>query len=127
MAVAARAASRALQALSTADRVAILKRIADALEAQEAAVMAANAADVAAAGADVAPALLQRLGLKPNKISQLAGGCQGQGGRQPGLWNAPPPAQQPRWALDRAPAAALAAAQTASEPSRAWRSRSASC
>ena len=38
MAVKARAASRALQALTSADRVAILHRIADSLEAHEAEV-----------------------------------------------------------------------------------------
>lgn len=73
MAVKARAASRALQALSSADRVAILNRIADSLEAHEAQIMAENALDVEAAQGKVNEALLQRLVLKPNKIAQLAG------------------------------------------------------
>ncbi|PSC76802.1 delta-1-pyrroline-5-carboxylate synthase A isoform X2 [Micractinium conductrix] len=74
MAVKARAASRALQALTSADRVAILHRIADSLEAHEAEIMAENAVDVEAAGGKVSEALLQRLVLKPNKIAQLADG-----------------------------------------------------
>ncbi|KAL4444932.1 hypothetical protein ABPG77_003982 [Micractinium sp. CCAP 211/92] len=74
MAVKARAASRALQALSSADRVAILNRIADSLEAHEAQIMAENALDVEAAQGKVNEALLQRLVLKPNKIAQLADG-----------------------------------------------------
>lgn len=73
MAVKARAASRALQALPSADRVAILNRIADSLEAHEAQIMAENAVDVEAAQGKVNEALLQRLVLKPNKIAQLAG------------------------------------------------------
>ena len=43
MALRARAASRKLQALSTEERVAMLNRVADALVANEAAIMEANA------------------------------------------------------------------------------------
>lgn len=74
MALRARAASRALQALSPAERVAVMHRIADALEAREADIMAANAKDVAAASGKISESLLQRLVLKHNKIAQLAAG-----------------------------------------------------
>lgn len=74
MAQKARAASRQLQALPTADRVAILHRVADKLQAHEAEIMAENAKDVEAASGRISDALLQRLVLKPNKIQQLADG-----------------------------------------------------
>lgn len=74
MAVKARAASRALQALPSSDRVAILNRIADSLEAHEAEIMAENAIDVEAVKGKVGEALMQRLVLKHNKIAQLAAG-----------------------------------------------------
>jgi delta-1-pyrroline-5-carboxylate synthetase len=74
MALRARAASRALQALSSAQRVAVMHCIADALEANEAAIMAANAKDVESATGKISEALLQRLILKHNKITQLAAG-----------------------------------------------------
>lgn len=76
MAVRARTASRALQALPSADRVAIMHRIAAALKANEAAIMAENAKDIKAAQGKISEALLQRLILKPNKISQLAAGVE---------------------------------------------------
>ena len=82
MAVKARSASRALQALRSEDRVAILNRIADSLEQHEQQIMAENAVDVAAAGGTISDSLLQRLVLKPNKIHQLAGGRQGDLGRR---------------------------------------------
>lgn len=74
MAQKARAASRQLQARPTADRVAILHRVADKLQAHEAEIMAENAKDVEAASGRISDALLQRLVLKPNKIQQLADG-----------------------------------------------------
>lgn len=74
MALRARAASRQLQALSSAERVAIMHRIADLLEAREAEVMVENVKDVEAATGKVSDALLQRLVLKHNKIKQLADG-----------------------------------------------------
>jgi len=74
MATRARAASRQLQALSTADRIAILLRIAELLEANEASIMAENAKDVEQATGKIGESLLQRLVLKPNKIRQLADG-----------------------------------------------------
>ncbi|KAI3438423.1 hypothetical protein D9Q98_000854 [Chlorella vulgaris] len=75
MAVKARTASRALQALRSEDRVAILNRIAESLEQHEQHIMAENALDVeAAGGGKVSDALLQRLILKPSKIQQLADG-----------------------------------------------------
>ena len=75
-AVAARAASRQLQALSSADRSALLCAIADALEANEPAIVAANVEDIAAAeAANTEPNLMNRLKLKPGKIAQLAEGA----------------------------------------------------
>jgi hypothetical protein len=73
MALKARAASRALQALQSEDRVAILNRIAESLEQHEQQIMAENAIDVEAATGKISDSLLQRLVLKPNKIHQLAG------------------------------------------------------
>ena len=91
MAVKARAASRQLQALDTADRVAILNRIADSLVEHEAEVLAENAKDVEAATGNINDSLLQRLILKPKKIEQLAGGWAAgrkgqQGGRLACVW-----------------------------------------
>lgn len=74
MALKARAASRMLQTLSTGDRAAMLNRVADAIEAQESAILAENAKDVEAATGNISDALLQRLILKPQKIAQLADG-----------------------------------------------------
>jgi len=75
-AVAARAASRQLQALSSEERSELLNRIADALEANEPAILAENLLDIAAAEqANCEPALLNRLKLKPGKIKQLADGA----------------------------------------------------
>jgi delta-1-pyrroline-5-carboxylate synthetase len=51
MALRARAASRKLQAMSTEERVAMLNRVADALVANEAAIMEANAQVGGARGA----------------------------------------------------------------------------
>lgn len=69
MAVRARAASRALQALPTSERVAMLHRVADALIANQDHILAENAADMAeATQSKTADSLLQRLGLKPAKI-----------------------------------------------------------
>lgn len=73
MAVKARAASRQLQVLPTATRVAILNRIADSIESHEAEIMAENAKDVEAATGKISDALLQRLILKPAKLKLLAG------------------------------------------------------
>jgi gamma-glutamyl phosphate reductase len=77
MAVKARAASRQLQVLPTATRIAILNRIADSIESHEAQIMAENAQDVEAATGRISDALLQRLILKPAKLKQLAGACKG--------------------------------------------------
>lgn len=73
MAVHARVASRALQTLPTEKREAILYKIADSLEANQARIMEENAKDVEAAQGKITDNMLQRLILKPNKISQLAG------------------------------------------------------
>lgn len=71
----ARRASRSLQALTSEQRSAVLLRVADALVANEAEIMAENAKDVEEAKANNTPdALLQRLALKPQKIAQLAEG-----------------------------------------------------
>eukprot|EP00892_Ulva_mutabilis_P000401 jgi/Ulvmu1/10361/UM061_0044.1 len=74
MARAAREQSRTLAALPSDERSAILLRIADALEARVDEVMAANACDMAAATGKIDNHLLQRLALKPQKITQLADG-----------------------------------------------------
>ena len=75
LAVAAREASRALAALPTSARVAVLQRLADGLLAAEATILARNAEDVAAAEASgLAGPLLDRLKLKPGKLAQLADG-----------------------------------------------------
>jgi len=74
--VAARSASRQLQGLSSDERAELLNRIADALEANEPAILRENQADIdAAEAADCEPALLNRLKLKPGKIAQLADGA----------------------------------------------------
>ena len=73
MAVKARQASRQLQVLPTEARVAILNRIADSIEAQEAQIMAENVQDVEAATGKISDALLQRLVLKPSKLKLLSG------------------------------------------------------
>eukprot|EP01025_Chloroclados_australasicus_P010744 TRINITY_DN1449_c0_g1_i1.p1 TRINITY_DN1449_c0_g1~~TRINITY_DN1449_c0_g1_i1.p1 ORF type:complete len:765 (+),score=136.45 TRINITY_DN1449_c0_g1_i1:235-2529(+) len=74
MAEKARDAARQLRALSTEKREELLRRIADSLEANQEEIMQENAADVEAAMDKIAPALMQRLLLKPNKIAQLADG-----------------------------------------------------
>ncbi|CAI5507168.1 unnamed protein product, partial [Closterium sp. Naga37s-1] len=75
MAVAARDASRKLQALTTEQRKQVLLDVADALVKREAEIVEQNAHDVRTSEINgVAPALLQRLKLKPNRIQQLAEG-----------------------------------------------------
>ena len=74
MASRARAAARQLQALSTQGRVKILNDIADEIEAKEKEILVENEQDVAAATGKISDSLLQRLILKPAKISQLADG-----------------------------------------------------
>eukprot|EP00879_Flechtneria_rotunda_P008234 GHRR01008627.1.p1 GENE.GHRR01008627.1~~GHRR01008627.1.p1 ORF type:complete len:430 (+),score=141.54 GHRR01008627.1:89-1378(+) len=73
-AVKARNASRKLQALPTEQRVKMLHRIAEALLANEEAIMAENVKDVEEANGKISGSLLQRLVLKPQKIKQLADG-----------------------------------------------------
>nr|AIS36041.1 delta-pyrroline-5-carboxylate synthetase [Lycium chinense] len=73
MAVAARECSRRLQTLSSQERSKILQDIADALEANEKAILAENEADVVAAQqAGYEKSLIARLALKPGKIADLA-------------------------------------------------------
>ncbi|KAL3698948.1 hypothetical protein R1sor_016970 [Riccia sorocarpa] len=73
MAVAARNASRRLQALSSAERRQALLAVADALVANEALITAENQADVEAAhNARLSPSLLGRLTIKSGKITALA-------------------------------------------------------
>ena len=69
----ARDAARCLQALTAADRSAMLEAVADALVAKEAAILEANALDVAAS-TNVAPHLRQRLGLSAAKLKTVAAG-----------------------------------------------------
>ena len=75
-AVAARSASRQLQNRSSEKRAELLCAIADALEANEPAIMAANAEDMKTAeAANTEPNLMNRLKMKPGKIAQLAEGA----------------------------------------------------
>ena len=75
MALAARSASRGLQALDSAGRTKVLYRVADALLANEAAILVENKADIEAAEAcGTEAALLNRLKLKDGKLEQLAQG-----------------------------------------------------
>ena len=57
MALRARAASRQLQLLTTEERVAMLHRVADALVANEAAILEANKEDIAASQASCSTTL----------------------------------------------------------------------
>ncbi|PHT40299.1 Delta-1-pyrroline-5-carboxylate synthase [Capsicum baccatum] len=73
MAISARECSRRLQALSSQERSKILQDIADALEANEKAILAENEADIVAAQqAGYEKSLISRLALKQGKISNLA-------------------------------------------------------
>ncbi|KAM1110455.1 hypothetical protein TB1_009153 [Malus domestica] len=73
MAVAAQEASRQFRALGSQERRKILLKVADALEANEGEIIAANEADVATAQeVGYEKALISRLALKPGKISALA-------------------------------------------------------
>lgn len=75
MALQARASSRAMQSVSSPEKAAALRRVADALVANEAEILAANSEDIAEAErTGVEKALLSRLKLKPGKIEQLAQG-----------------------------------------------------
>lgn len=74
MAQAAREASRHLATTPGTRRSAVLLRLADLLEAQMPALLAANAEDVAAAGDSLPPATLQRLRLDEAKIAAMAQG-----------------------------------------------------
>lgn len=71
----ARAASRALRTLETRDKNAVLLSVAEALEADEPLIAAANAEDVAAArAAGLAPALVDRLTLTPARFRAMVDG-----------------------------------------------------
>ena len=71
----ARAASRALRTLETCDKNAALLSVAEALEAAEPQIAAANAEDVAAArAAGLAPALVDRLTLTPARFRAMVDG-----------------------------------------------------
>lgn len=71
----AKAASRALGLLSTAEKNACLLAMADALEAREADLLKANAEDMAMATAQgLRPAMLDRLRLDPARIRAMARG-----------------------------------------------------
>jgi len=74
MAQRARAASRKVQALPSSEREAMVQRVADALVAAQAEILAENAADVEQAKGAISDTLLQRLILKPAKLEQLASG-----------------------------------------------------
>ena len=75
MGVKARAAAAALRRLDTAAKNAALLDIAGALEADAAAIYAANAEDVAAAeSANLAPAMVDRLRLTEARFSEMTAG-----------------------------------------------------
>jgi glutamate-5-semialdehyde dehydrogenase len=74
MAQAAREASRHLATTPGTRRSAVLVGLADLLEAQIPALLAANAEDVAAAGDSLPPATLQRLRLDEAKVAAMAQG-----------------------------------------------------
>lgn len=70
----AQLASRAIASLSTATKNAAMHAIADALDAQTQALLYANAIDVQAAkDKGLAPALVDRLTLTPQRIADMAG------------------------------------------------------
>lgn len=71
--VRARAAARAMSTRSTADKNALLRRIAADIEANAAVTLSANAEDVAAAKAhDLAPAMIDRLALDEERLRGVA-------------------------------------------------------
>jgi glutamate-5-semialdehyde dehydrogenase len=71
MAEAAKLASRALAPLDEAARNATLERMAKALEAASAEILAANAEDVSAEGEGLTPATLARLKLDAAKLTEM--------------------------------------------------------
>ena len=75
MAVKARAAAAEMRKLSTAEKNAILLKIADALEADKAAIFAANAEDVAAArDRGISAAMVDRLTLTESRFKSMTDG-----------------------------------------------------
>ena len=71
----ARAASRAMRTLTTAEKNAALLAVAEALEAAKPAIDAANAADVAAAKANgLSPAMVDRLTLTDSRFRSMVEG-----------------------------------------------------
>jgi glutamate-5-semialdehyde dehydrogenase len=72
--LAAKAASRALATMRTADKDAALLRVADALEARAPEILAANARDLEAGREHgLSDALMDRLALDPARLSAIAG------------------------------------------------------
>lgn len=74
MASECRRGSLALQVLPTSERAEILHRIANKLEESEQEILKNNMEDVAMSNSQIDPALMNRLKLKPDKISQVAKG-----------------------------------------------------
>lgn len=68
------AAKPALAALSTEEKKAVLLSMADALEADTEAILAANAQDLEAAQDTIAPVMQDRLRLTPGRIADMAAG-----------------------------------------------------
>ncbi|MGN0855662.1 MAG: glutamate-5-semialdehyde dehydrogenase [Kiritimatiellia bacterium] len=78
MAVKARAAAEELRKLTTAEKNAMLLKIADALETARPAIAAANAEDVAAAQANgLSPAMVDRLTLTDSRFKSMVEGVRG--------------------------------------------------
>ena len=68
------AAKPALAALSTEEKRAVLLSMADALEADTEAILAANALDLEAAQDTIAPVMQDRLRLTPGRVADMAAG-----------------------------------------------------
>jgi glutamate-5-semialdehyde dehydrogenase len=69
----ARTAARALAQLSSEQKNAILRVIADELDARERSILAANEQDVAAGkSADLSPTMIDRLALSPERLNRMA-------------------------------------------------------
>ena len=74
MLTAAKAAKRQVCALSTEEKNAALNAMADALLANQDAILAANELDMAAAKGTVSDVMLDRLQLTPQRIAGMAKG-----------------------------------------------------
>src|SRR5215475_324305 len=75
--LAAKAAAATLALAGSAAKATALRAAADAIRADEAAILAANQADVAAARrAQLGNAMIDRLALDPRRVAAMAGGLE---------------------------------------------------